>query len=83
MSKHFFGRCYVAGIEGAEFRVSRARFVEAHLIDDVFEKLWIAGPQRYAPLPVFVTDANGDQLRNFPGESHAASRVLGHHFISC
>ena len=42
--------------EWAELRVARARFVEAHLVDQFFENQRIVGEKVHAPFPVVETD---------------------------
>ena len=51
------------------------RFVEPHLIDDVFQEFRIAGPQRDTPLPVLQANTDGDQLRHLAAELHAAASL--------
>ncbi len=78
MLEHVGRRHDVADVERPEFGVAGAGFVEPHGVDDVFEKLWIAGPEGDAPFPIVETGRGRDQLGDFAAEGHAGAAVLGH-----
>src|SRR5512141_1786140 len=48
--------------KGAESRVNRAYFVEAHFVDQLLEDQWIIGEKINAPLPIVEANRAGDDL---------------------
>src|ERR1700685_3223862 len=64
--------------EWAELRVARARFVEAHLVDQFFENQRIVGEKVHAPFPVVETDRAGNYLRNLTCITPADHPMLMH-----
>jgi len=71
-----------ANVEGAELAVAGARFVVAHLVDDVLEVRRVLGEERHAPLPVVEADRGGDDLFHAAAELPAVFAVFLHHLAA-
>src|SRR5215472_1238700 len=67
-----------AYVELPKQRVDSADFVEAHLVNELFENDWIIGKEVDAPLPVVETDRAGNDLPNFTGIAAADEAMLVH-----
>src|SRR5271154_4894478 len=71
-----------AEVERAELRVRRARFVEAHLVNEFLEHERIVGEKIDAPFPIVEADRARNNLRHFAGEAPPDQAMVVHQALT-
>src|SRR6185436_6955873 len=69
-------------VKGAELAVTGGDFVEPHLVNNLFERVYLMRHQRYAPLPVVDARRARDKLRNPPGKFAPHTRMSTHQLFT-
>src|SRR6266508_2248380 len=76
------GRCAQVHVERPELAIARTDFVEAHLVNDLLERIGLMRHERDAPLPVIDPGRPSNELRDSARELASNPGVAGHQFLA-
>src|ERR1043166_8601800 len=68
--------------EPAEFAVTCAHFVEAHFVNDFFQRIDLVRHERATPFPIVETGRAGNELRDASGVFASDASMAAHEFFA-